>query len=51
MYAAMEKESSEPNAAQEFFLDAVSTFSAFLQAASKNRGMYRELVRVHNGLI
>jgi hypothetical protein len=46
MYAAMEKESTEPNEALRLFAAASTTFTAFLQIASKNRGMYRELVIV-----
>ena len=44
MYAAMEKESAEPSEALQLFAAATTTFGAFLQIASKNRGMYRELV-------
>ena len=45
MYAAMEKESSEPSEAANLYSAATSIFATFLQVASKNRGMYRELVR------
>jgi hypothetical protein len=44
MYAAMENESADPIDALQLFAAATSTFSSFLQAASKNHGMYRELV-------
>jgi hypothetical protein len=47
MYAAMEKESTEPSEALRLFAAASSTFTTFLQIASKNRGMYRELVSRH----
>jgi hypothetical protein len=45
MYSAMERE-SDPAAARRGYEQAMDGFTQFLTAAAKNRGMYRELVRV-----
>jgi hypothetical protein len=43
MYAAMEKEGSEPIEARNLFDTALDYFGTFLEQAAKSRGMYREL--------
>lgn len=45
MYTAMERE-SDPPAARRGYEQALDGFAQFLTAAAKNRGMYRELVRI-----
>ena len=50
MYSAMERE-SDPPAARRGFEQALAGFNDFLVAASKNRGMYRELVSIRDCLL
>ena len=44
MYAAMGQEQEDPVGAMEQYRQATATFASFLSAATKSRGMYRELV-------